>query len=155
MGAFLKLLIDLSFPTLGNLIKILKFVKSPPLACTPPPPRHGVYIDRCISVPNQNRHATQSRNHSGFSEIAGPSFPWFFSFGFHFEWIFLGNIFPCLIFFLFLPHLPAPITFPIVRPSSNRCKFKREEKLQRGLPVVSHTITIWKGRSCILLLHQI
>ena len=79
----------------------------------------------------------------------------FFSFGFHFEWIFVVDIFPCLIFFLFLPHLPAPITFPIVRPSSNRCKFKREEKLQRGLPVVSHTITIWKGRSCILLLHQI
>ena len=35
---FFTLLIDLSFPTLGNLIKIfsLKFVKSPPLACTPP-----------------------------------------------------------------------------------------------------------------------
>ena len=27
--------------------KILKFVKSPPLARTPPPP-HGVYFDRCI-----------------------------------------------------------------------------------------------------------
>ena len=30
--------------------KILQFVKSPPLARTPPPPSpHGVYIDRCIS----------------------------------------------------------------------------------------------------------
>ena len=28
--------------------KILKFVKSPPLARTPLPPPHGVYIDRCI-----------------------------------------------------------------------------------------------------------
>ena len=24
-------------------------IKSPPLACTPPPPPHGIYIDRCIS----------------------------------------------------------------------------------------------------------
>ena len=46
----------------------------------------------------------------------------FFSFGFHFEWIFVVDICPCLIFFLFLPPLPAPFTFPIVRPLSNRGK---------------------------------
>ena len=30
--------------------KILKFVKSTPLARTPPPPPYGVYIDRCITL---------------------------------------------------------------------------------------------------------
>ena len=43
----MTLLIDLSFP--GEFDpKILKFVKSPPLARTSPPPPEGVYIDRCI-----------------------------------------------------------------------------------------------------------
>ena len=48
-GFFLSLLIDLSFQTLENLVKkFLKFVKSPLLARTPPPPPRGIYIDRCI-----------------------------------------------------------------------------------------------------------
>ena len=52
MGAFLTLLIDLSFPTLGNLIKICQIPTPCPHA--PPPPPHGVYIDRCIT--NTSRH---------------------------------------------------------------------------------------------------
>ena len=50
VGAFLKLLIDLS-PFVSHPgefdQKNLKFVKSPPLARTPP---DGVYIDRCITL---------------------------------------------------------------------------------------------------------
>ena len=46
MGAFLTLLINLSFPTLGNLIKKFRNLSNPhPLPALPP---HGVYIDRCI-----------------------------------------------------------------------------------------------------------
>ena len=41
VGAFLTLLIDLSFPTLGNLI-----ICQIPTPCPPPP--HGIYINRCI-----------------------------------------------------------------------------------------------------------
>ena len=48
MGSFLTLLIDLSFPTLGNLFKKFQTLSNPhPLPALPPPP-HGVYIDRCI-----------------------------------------------------------------------------------------------------------
>ena len=47
MGAFLTLLINLSFPTLGNLIKKFQNLSNPhPLPALPP---HGVYIDRCIN----------------------------------------------------------------------------------------------------------
>ena len=50
VGAFLTLLIDLSFPTLGNLFKKFQNLSNPhPLPALPPPPPHGVYIDRCIS----------------------------------------------------------------------------------------------------------
>ena len=46
MGAFLTLLINHSFPTLGNLIKkIQNLWNAHPLPALPP---HGVYIDRCI-----------------------------------------------------------------------------------------------------------
>ena len=46
-GLFLTLLINLSFPTLGNLIKKFQNLSNPhPLPALPP---HGVYIDRCIS----------------------------------------------------------------------------------------------------------
>ena len=47
VGTFLTLLINLSFPTLGNLIKKFRNLSNPhPLPTLPP---HGVYIDRCIN----------------------------------------------------------------------------------------------------------
>ena len=47
VGAFLTLLINLSFPTLGNLIKKFQNLSNPhPLPALPP---HGVYINRCIT----------------------------------------------------------------------------------------------------------
>ena len=50
VGSFLTLLIDLSFPPLGNLIKKFENLSNPPpLPALPPPPPNGVYIDRCIS----------------------------------------------------------------------------------------------------------
>ena len=49
--------------------KMSIFVKSPPLPAIPPPPRHGVYIDRCItfllngtSVPYRDRQI-ETRDH--------------------------------------------------------------------------------------------
>ena len=51
MGSFLTLLIDLSFPTMGNLIKKFWNLSNPHPLPAPPSP-HGVYIDRCITVPD-------------------------------------------------------------------------------------------------------
>ena len=56
-GLFLTLLIDLSFPTLGNLIqKFQNFSNSHPLPALPPSPTHGVYIDRCIISQKNKLH---------------------------------------------------------------------------------------------------
>ena len=45
----MTLLMDLSFPTLGNLTKIFKICQIPtPCPHSPPLTPHGVYIDRCI-----------------------------------------------------------------------------------------------------------
>ena len=52
VGAFLTLLINLSFPTLGNLIKKFQNLSNPhPLPALPP---HGVYLDRCIKKTHKN-----------------------------------------------------------------------------------------------------
>ena len=52
MGSFLTLLIDLSFPNMGNLIKKFWNLSNPHPLPAPPSPPHGVYIDRCITVPD-------------------------------------------------------------------------------------------------------
>ena len=52
MWSFLTLLTDLSFPIMGNLIKKFWNLSNPHPLPAPPSPPHGVYIDRCITVPD-------------------------------------------------------------------------------------------------------
>ena len=53
VGLFWHFLIDLLFPTLGNLMKNVKICQIP-APCPHSPPPCGIYIDRCIT--SQNCH---------------------------------------------------------------------------------------------------